>query len=183
MLQRQLADVKKVNESLKQQIDKLQQDNRIATARAAECETQLAELREKPAAPPVNPSPAPKITDANAAYQQALVLFRQKRYDEAASTFQSILDAGNSGIEDRCHYWLGECSYGMKKYQEAVGHLEKVFGYQRSTKKDDAQMMIGNCYSANGNKVKAKEEYQKLIDKYPASPYVKQAKAKMGRLK
>ena len=184
LLQKQLSELKRENESLKQQVDKLQQDNRIATARAAECETQLAEMREKATAPPppVTP-PAVRVTDAGAAYQQAMGLFKQKKYPDAAAGFQSIIDAGGSGMDDRCRYWIGESNYGMKNYQEAVGQFEKVFGFPKSTKKDDAQMMIGNSYFAMGDKAKAKEAYQKLVDTYPASPYAKSAKAKIAKIK
>lgn len=184
LLQKQLSELRRENESLKQQVDKLQQDNRIATARAAECETQLAELRDKVVnQPPPAPAPVVKVTDANAAYQQAMNLFKQKKYQEAAAGFQSIIDAGGSGMEDRCDYWLGESNYGMKNYQDAIGYFEKIFTFTKSTKKDDAQMMIANSYRAMGDKVKAKEAYQKLLDTYPASPYVKSAKARMAKIK
>ena len=186
LMRKQLTDLRKDNDALKQQIDKVQQENRIATARAAECETQLAELREKQANPPPVPviaAPAPKITDASAAYQQAMGLFKQKNYQEASAGFQAILDQGGSGMDDRCDYWIGECSFGMKNYNEAIGHFEKVFPFARSTKKDDAQMMIANSYLASGNKAKAKEAYQKLVDTYPASPYAKSAKAKLAKIK
>ncbi len=43
-------------------------------------------------------------------------------------------------------------------------------------------MMIANSYLAMGEKGKAKEEYERLIKKFPASPYVKRAKAKLSKL-
>ncbi len=182
MIQKELTGLKMENDSLKATVSKLEQDNRTAVAHSAELETQLAELKEKPVvAPP--PSKKPIETNVNSAYQQALHLFHSRKYQEASSTFQSILDAGSGGnLEPNCYYWLGECAYATKNYNDAIGDFQKVFGYARTTKKDDAQMMIANCYSAMGNKTKAKAEYQKLVSKYPASPYVKRAKAKLKQL-
>ena len=94
-----------------------------------------------------------------------------------------MLDAGApAGLEDNCHYWLGECSYATKNFSNALEHFQHVFTYKVSEKKDDAQIMIANCYWRMGNKAKAKEEYQKFIDKYPASPYVNRAKERLGKL-
>ena len=182
MIQKEMSGLKMENDSLKRQLTKLQEYNRSVVARSAEMETQLAEMKDKMAAPPP-PPPKPIITNSRAAYESGLSLFRSRKYDEAASVLQGILDAGTAGgLESNCHYWLGECSYGTKNYKEAIAHFEKVFGFARTTKKDDAQIMIANCYLATGSKAKAKAEYQKLIDKYPASPYAKVAKAKLSHL-
>ena len=142
----------------------------------------LADLRGKVTAPPAR-VPKPVVTIPTPDYKASLVLFRSRMYEEAAANFQAILDGGNAGrLESNCHYWLGECAYGMKHFKEALDCFQTVFGYARTTKKDDAQIMIGNCYRALGDKAKAKTEYQKLLDKYPASPYAKRAKAKLAQL-
>ena len=185
MMQKELNDLRAENGSLKAQIAKLEQDNRASTVRAAELETQLAELKERMIA---TPTPASRGTGVNvsnthAAYDRALNLFRSRNYNEAANTFQAILDAGAPpDLEDNCHYWLGESECGAKNYNEAIGHFNQVFSFARSEKKDDAQIMIANCYYAMGNKSKARAEYQKLIDKYPASPYAKRAKARLEKM-
>ena len=179
MMNKSMADLKLQNDSLKSQIIKLEQDNRAATAHAAEIETRMNELKEKLSAPP----PKMKTINVHDTYAKALVLFRSRNYQECASTLQSILDEGAPvDLQDNCHYWQGECAYAVKNFKEAVEHFEKVFTFKVSEKKDDAQIMIANCYRAMGNKSKAKAEYQKLIDKYPASPYVRRAKEKLERL-
>jgi TolA-binding protein len=181
-MKKQITNLQAENISLRSQVEKLQQDNRAATARIAELETQLTELKEKPAATPTMPLKS-TISNTREAYDRALGLFRSRSYKEAAATFQSILDAGApEGLDDNCTYWLGECAYGAKNYEVAIEQFEKVSSYPRSEKKDDAQIMIANSYFAMGNKVKAKAEYHKLIDKYPASPYVKRAKARLGQM-
>ncbi len=70
----------------------------------------------------------------------------------------------------------------MGRYSDAIQHFEMARGYRYSEKKDDAQLMIGNSYSAMGNKSAARDAYNKLISSYPASPYVKKAEEKLARL-
>ncbi len=186
--QKEMGNLKAENDSLKRQLTKLQEYNRSVVARSAEMETQLAELKDKnamPPEPPTHPAVPPHSVSPNLRpeYDNGLALFRSRKYAEAAAIFQQLLDAGTAGrLESNCHYWLGECSYGAKKFKDAITHFTTVFGYSRTTKKDDAQIMIANCYLALGNSAEAKAEFQKLLEKYPASPYAKIAKAKLGRL-
>jgi TolA-binding protein len=191
-LRKEMFRLRQENDSLKLQIDKLQQENRLATAHSAQLETDNADLREKlkaiPPPPPPTPTAAitvpqtPRIADPNLAYQEGLKLFRARNYGEAQSTFQSVLDSNPGSLEDHCYYWIGECEFAQKNYQSGIEHFQKVFSFNRSSKKDDAQMMIANSYLAMGSKAKAREEYKKLIEKYPASPYVKSAKAKLSKI-
>jgi len=187
LMQKQVNDLKAENASLKQQVEKLQQDNRTATAHSAELETQLAEMKEqKPAPQPVveqkAPPPIPS-TDAGSLYNEALSLYRQRSYRDAEGKFEAVsADGGPGGLADKGTYWTGECLYAMKNYKSALESFRKVLDFSGSTKKDDAQMMIGNCYMAMGSKAKAKAEFKKLIADFPASPYVARAKAKLKNL-
>lgn len=167
------------NRRSKQQIEALATENRSLTARAAELEMKLDEAL---AAPPPPPEPEP-ITNMNSAYLSALAQYRQRDFAGAKEKFEALLAGGiGDKLADNCHYWIGECSYGMGRYSDAIQHFEMVRGYRYSEKKDDAQLMIGNSYSAMGNKSAARDAYNKLISSYPASPYVKKAEEKLARL-
>ena len=129
------------------------------------------------------PKPKPAVSVKPQPYEKGVELFQEKKYAEAASAFQSILDGNPTGtIVGNSHYWLGECEFGQKKYQVAITQFEKVLTYAGSEKGDDAQIMIANSYAAMGDKVKAIEGYKKLIDTFPSSPFVRTAKVKMGQL-
>jgi TolA-binding protein len=178
-LQKELADCRSENLGLKQQTARLEQENKAAATRAADLESQLAAL--KASVPP--PRPKPVVRDARAGYESAITLFRSRNYADAASTLQSILESGApADLEDNCNYWLGECAYAMKDYGGALEFFTKVFTFASSEKKDDAQMMIANVYLAQGDRPRAKAEYQKLLDRFPASPYAKRAREKMAGL-
>jgi TolA-binding protein len=178
LLQQELNGLRTENSVLKKQISTLEQDNRTAVAKSADFETQLADCNEK-----LKAAETPPVTDPRVSYQQALLLFNSRQYEQASLLLQQILSTGvPERLEDNCHYWLGECAYGSRKYREAVDHFRKVFGFRISEKKDESQVMIANSYYAMGNKVKAKEEYEILLQKFPASPYAKRVKEKLQAL-
>ena len=160
----------------------LQHENQVVHGLAADLQQQIDTLKAKLAAVPPPPS-KPVFADKQAAYQLCLRLFKLRRYEEASKTLQQLLDDGvPPELEDNCEYWIGECNFGMKNYADAIGHFQKIFGYKISEKKDDAQIMIANSYFAMGQKAKAKEEYQKFLEKFPASPYAKVAHERLAKL-
>jgi TolA-binding protein len=175
LLQQELNGLKTENSVLKKQISTLEQDNREVVAKSANLENLLADCNEKLKAAETPPMPEPRVS-----YKQALLLFNSRQYDQASLLIQQILSRGApDGLEDNCHYWLGECAYGSKRFAEAIDHFKKVFTYRISEKKDESQIMIANSYYAMGNKARAKEEYELLLQKFPASPYVKRVKEKL----
>lgn len=171
------------NSLLKQQIFQLEQDNRNLKAKAAQLETMLAEQRSNTSHPqPEIPKPQkPIITSVDIEYQMALAFFKQKKYMESAEKLNNLINFGvKNELEDNCYYWLGECYFGMKEYNRAIEYFQKVFTYNSSEKKDDAAIMIANAQWEMGNKKEAIREYKKFLEKFPASPYVKRAKARIS---
>lgn len=169
------------NSELKKKIANLEQNTRNLRAKAAELETRLNEEREKAkfVSPPSQPKPT--IKDDDAEYQDALTLFNQNKYKESAAKFLELINRGiKKELEDNCYYWLGESYFGMKDYTTAIGYFEKVFTYKISEKKDESAIMIANCYWDMGKKKEAIKEYKNFLEKFPASPYVKRAKARSG---
>ncbi|MBI5021426.1 MAG: tetratricopeptide repeat protein [Ignavibacteriales bacterium] len=183
VMQKEVTNLRTQNESLQQQVAKCEVEKRTIVARVAELETELAEWKEKK----VEPTPitaTPTLLNPKESYANALRLFNERKYDEAE---QLIVKVQKSDIHptllDNCEYWLGECAYGSRRYADAIEHFQKVFTFQISEKKDDAQIMIGNSYKAMGNGAKAAEAYETLLKKFPASPFVKRTKEKLEKLK
>jgi TolA-binding protein len=186
LLTRELAAAKASNDSLKLRLMKVEEANRAAAARAAQLEAERATVPPPPSQPPPPPPPRetqPVISNLRDGYARALNLFRSANYTEGRAMFQAVLDAGAPvEMQDNCYYWMGECAYGEKKYDEAIELFRKIFTFAKSEKKDESQIMIANSYLAMGNKPKAKAEYERLVTKFPASPYVKKAKARLAAL-
>jgi TolA-binding protein len=164
------------NRRLRQQVDAMAAETRSLTARNAEMETRLNEALTAPRRPP----PAADMTGT---YSEALGEYRRRNFAGAASEFNALLNSGiREDMADNCHYWIGESMYGMGKYQDALEHFQAVFNYTHSEKKDDAQMMIGNCYIALRNVASARTALSALVSNYPTSPYVKRAQEKLAML-
>ncbi|RKY81698.1 hypothetical protein DRQ07_03375 [candidate division KSB1 bacterium] len=110
-------------------------------------------------------------------YQEALQTYRNRQFVSAIEKFENLLATdSNNSLSDNCQYWIGECYYGLGRYEEAIIAFEKVFSFSKSNKDDDAQLKLGLCQLRLNNKQKAKEEFQKLIDQFPTSEYVSVAK-------
>ena len=60
--------------------------------------------------------------------------------------------------------------------------FEKVFTFPKSNKNPDAQFKLGLCYLRLGDREKAREEFQRLLDVYPKSAYVNRAQQHLGEL-
>lgn len=177
-----IDSLKNVAGMLKQRNAGLEAERRSQSARIAELETNLRIERERVKA--LTPPPKPKVTDAMGGYERGLSMFRNQDYEEAMEMFMALLEAGVSDdLADNVHYWLGESLYAMRNYSDAMEHFSHVFNYRVSEKKDDAQLMIANCYVRVGDNRQAEAEYQKLIDNYPTSEYVVRAREALGKLR
>jgi tol-pal system protein YbgF len=174
--------MKNENRRVKDQVDALAAENRTLTARNAELETKLNEATAKATAAPAMTTSSVPMGNVTGAYNAALGEFKRRNFQEAANQFEAILNSGTDRLAPNCHYWIGESFYGMKKYDDAIKHFETVLGYTGSGKRPYAQLMIGNSYSALGDKAAAKDAYSKLVSNYPVSSLVEKAKAKLSRL-
>jgi TolA-binding protein len=165
------------NRRLRQQVDAMAAETRSLTARNAELETRLNEALAAPKQPPPQ-------ADLTGTYSSALGEYRRRNFAGAAAQFKALLNSSlQEDLADNCHYWIGESMYGMGKYSEALDHFQRVFDYAHSEKKDDAQMMVGNCYLALRDAASARTAFSTLVSKSPASPYVQRAQEKLAALK
>ncbi|PYG88809.1 tetratricopeptide repeat protein [Ruminiclostridium sufflavum DSM 19573] len=77
----------------------------------------------------------------------------------------------------------GNTLYKSKKYPEAVKKLEKVFTLGDNWEfADKALYILGKSYVEVNDLQKAAAAYQKLIDGYPESSYVKYAKSRLSEI-
>jgi len=201
LMQNELLTLRTSNDSLRKENSQLGIDKRTLAAHVAELESENNELKSKIATmvtppktmfKPSHPLPThtptttispPSPSASLGSYTDALETFKQRHYEKAAEKFQDVLDAGApKGYDDNCTYWIGECLYGAKRYDEAIGQFKKVFLFEWSEKKDDAQIMIANSFLAKGDRKQARAEYERLIKLFPASPYVRHVKEKLPSL-
>lgn len=96
---------------------------------------------------------------------------KDETYSEASKTcFEEGRDAYN-----------GEGEYdGHKDYDKAIELLEKSLSYDEAN--TDAIYFLGRCYQQQSEADKAKEYYNQIIEDYPDSPRVSEAKRRMREL-
>jgi tol-pal system protein YbgF len=182
MLEYRIDSLHNENRRLKDQVDAVVTENRKLTARNAELETKSTE--PTPVATKSEPAPVVNTVATNGGYDNALQLFRDRKYRDALRGFEGVLTSGvEQSLADNCRYWIGESYYGLHKYRDALSQFKTVLELQRSGKKADAQFMIGNCYVALGDKASARDAFQKVISDYPVSPLAERAKSKVAHLR
>jgi len=116
-------------------------------------------------------------------YQEGYDLFNAREYTASVQVFESLLASSVShSLSDNAQYWIGECHYAIRQYDKAVMDFEKVFTFPKSNKLDDAQFKLGLCYLRKGENQKAKEEFQRLLDVYPKSEYLRRAEGHLQTL-
>lgn len=101
-----------------------------------------------------------------------------RRYAEAASTFQTIL-SGKSYNEDltvRSYFWNGECLYRLGKYEESVKNLKTYLAKTTSREQEEygyAHYDLGYDYLKLGNKTESNNWLRKFTMLSGVDPQMK----------
>ena len=121
--------------------------------------------------------------DFQADYNRAQEFFKKRWYLQAASLFKKLADSDRShALADNCQYWLGECYFAQKQYENAQAEFEKVFTFPQSNKSDAAQLKIALCLLQMNQYPEAKEQLVHLLSTYPSSEYVPRARSLLEQI-
>ena len=147
----------------------------------------VAAAEKKPAGPATfTPASAQALFGSSSefeSYQNALKIFNARDYEQAIKLFTEVLNKFPQGTYvDNSYYWIGECYYARGDYAQAIASFQKVIPITNSSKGDDAQLKIGLSYMKMGQNGLAKTEFQRLLDRYPASEYAARTKKYLGDL-
>lgn len=116
-------------------------------------------------------------------YRHARELFEARNYRDAIGTFEALLSENpDHPMADNCQYWIGESFFGLKQYSKAALEFQKVFAYNQKDKYDDAQLMIGLSYFRNGEREKARYEFEVFVSNYSGSEYTAIAERYIERI-
>jgi TolA-binding protein len=133
-------------------------------------------LKKKP-----KPEPAPDKLPLS--YKRAMVELQKKNFPLAISVFEEFIknEKGNHYTDD-AWFWIGESYFDLGDYQKARDAYLKVFEYQKTDKKDDAQFKTALSYLRSGDSKQAIAEFKKLNVIYPDSEYISRAKSELLKL-
>ncbi|MBI4402341.1 MAG: tol-pal system protein YbgF [Nitrospirae bacterium] len=119
------------------------------------------------------------------AYEQALNAFKQGDLDGAMKGFSGFLvQHPASRLAPNAQYWLGECYYGKKEFEQAIEAFDRVkLDYPTSDKVPAALLKKGFAYLALKDQKRASSALRQVVDAYPKSPEAGKASDKLAQLK
>lgn len=80
------------------------------------------------------------------------------------------------------YYWMGECAYSMKDYQQAIQLFETSLNYKGSPKREASMVMLGMSYARLGKTDQAVRQFKALLEAFPEGEYTETAKRKLEKL-
>lgn len=134
-----------------------------ATAPVDQAEPQLT--------PPV-PADAPNTAAGDdPAYQAAFALVRERKFDEAAASFERfVVDYPSSPRLANAYYWLGEIYLAQQKLEPSRQAFARVVeGFADSPKVPDALYKLGVLHHQLGNMEQSARYMAQVIQEFPNS--------------
>jgi tol-pal system protein YbgF len=112
------------------------------------------------------------VRDAQVTYERAMTLLRQGKFGEASTGFSTFMRKfADSPLAANAQYWLGECYYGERRFQEAIDEFERVFAFYPSSNKVPASLLkIAYAHLELRELPMARSVFQQLVRTYPQSP-------------
>ena len=106
-----------------------------------------------------------ELTDVAKSFYNAVSIFSQQKYEEALKEFKKIIDDGfEDEYEAKSQFEIGKCLFCLHKYEQCIKHFTMIIQkYPKHPDLIDALFYVGSCYDKNGDKVKAKSFYIKIL--------------------
>jgi tol-pal system protein YbgF len=134
-------------------------------------------------AAPVQPPPAPTMSPQEA-YSMAYNDYLKGNYDLAIDGFKLYRQQfPASPLADNALYWIGECRYSQKKYEEAIDAFDElILSYPQGDKAAAAHLKKGLSFIELGRKPEALAALKLLVAKYPLEEESRIAQDKIREL-
>lgn len=161
-----LVDLQNRATSLDSELTVQKQINRDLIARRAEVEKQS-----------MTETTVSTKSEFQQKYDGALAAFKSHKYKDAVADLKNLAASSvDSSMLSNTHYWLGECYYAMRKYNDALDAFNTALSYPKSWKRGAAYLMLGMTYVRLGDKDKARATWEELVKVDPKSQYATRAK-------
>jgi tol-pal system protein YbgF len=191
----QYQDIVRKIDSLTLDVQKLAADLAAArTMQFAPAVTAEGEGKRVPQAPARTPpeskpqaapdQPAPPTISPQEAYSMAYNDYLKGNYDLAVESFKLYRSQfPGSPLADNALYWIGECRYSQRKYEEAIDAFDELIqAYPQGDKAAAAHLKKGLSFIELGKKPEALAALKILVAKYPLEEESKIAQDKIREL-
>lgn len=120
-----------------------------------------------------------------AAYDTAFNMLREGHFEQSVANFQEFLrNYPDSRLAGNAQYWLGEAYYVTRDFENAKqAFINLGVSYPNSDKVPDALLKLGYIYGELGDKAKAREILNKVMQAYPGSQAASLAQKRLSLLK
>ncbi|MDR9387780.1 MAG: outer membrane protein assembly factor BamD [Balneolaceae bacterium] len=115
------------------------------------------------------------------AFEKALALYEDEKWDEAAGAFSSVLTLGRgSNVAQEAQFYLAEANFKNKRYLVAASEYERfTLLYPDSPKREMADLNIARCYYELSPRFKLDQTYTRqaienfniFLSRYPNSEH------------
>jgi len=156
-----------------------------SSAKAPKTPKAVADKTQAPAPVAKSDEQQPNVAEEQQIYQTAYNLIKAKKYNEAVTALQKMLQKYPSGqFAANAHYWLGEL-YGLmgNNAQSAVEFGNIVSNYPDSPKVSDAQLKLGLIYASAFKWSDAKSAFKKVVNHYPGTASARLAAEQLKQMK
>ncbi len=138
-----------------------------------------AETKPRPAPAPPAPTMSPQE-----AYSVAYNDYLKGNYDLAVESFKLYRQQfPESPLADNALYWIGECRYSQRKYEEAIDAFDDlILTYPQGDKAAAAHLKKGLSFIELGRKPEALAALKLLVAKYPLEEEARIAQDKIREL-
>lgn len=178
------------SEKLRHEIDNLKRQQRELYV---DLDRQLQKLSTSgESLSPASPSEAPEdvaeealVDSGEQAYQAALGLLKEGRYEEAIAVFEQFpQEYPDSRYRSNAQYWLGEARYMLGDFNAAADAFQVlVEQYPESAKVPDAMLKQGLAYYELSQWEQAKAQFQAVMTRYPTSTASRLAEERFEKMK
>lgn len=116
------------------------------------------------------------------AYDSALQAFKNRKFREAREKFGIFIkEYPTSKLADNAQFWIAECQYAEKDYENAILSYETLLKkYPESKKKPSALLKQGFSFIEIGDKKTGKTILKKVAEKFPDSKEAALAKKRLA---
>ena len=140
--------------------------------------------KEQSASPKTEAAGKKSIGSVDEAYKSAYDQFSKGNIEGAKAGFKKLLEVyPKSKYTENAHYWLGECYFAEKKYEEAILEFDEVIKkYAKGNKVPDALFRQGMAFLEMKDTVNAKLILKEVVKRFPKSEQANRARKKLKEI-
>jgi tol-pal system protein YbgF len=128
--------------------------------------------------------PQKPVSGPDEAYRRAYEKYTKGDLEGAKTDFKKLLEVyPKSKYSENAHFWLGECYFADKKYEEAILEYDEVIKkYPKGNKVADALFRQGMAFLEMKDTTNARLILKEVVRRFPQSDQANRARKKLKEI-